>query len=870
MSLRFRLFSAFALGAAILPSALEAQIGSSAIGAVAPRFDLAGWRLPADGLTVSSWAEIDLDRDGTNELFVGAHDRPAKLWRREQGVFVEDLGALPGALSDVTQAIAADFDGDGYTDLFLGRAPSGPFAWPGDDPSAGWDRLWMNRAAGGRRVLVEATWTTGYGIFDLLVLPSLANLPHFPLLPRFPVIDFDELRYTHGVLARDFDGDGDLDLALAHGGWDPLARRGVEIEPLVLPMPCAIYFNVGDTNGDGFPNFVDAEVLLHDDPDTPAIEPAGVLASSITASDFDGDGDLDLFLGVMASDTGLHFGNVASGAPNRYYEALRDTAGRPRWVNRSLRVLGPQSPREETRAVLALPLDASGEVQLLTFSFQDARSIGGAWHRHRVLRFDRTLRRFVERLGAFAGATTSADELCASVTPVDLDGDGDLDFVCGGPRVVQIENRGGVFTRVASSVLEARYEATVAWPLGADRDGDGLADRGRAPEALLVGALRDQPRWLVSIRGSLEDETAPGLPIDLGLTLETIAVDLTGDARAEVVLLKENGELRLWRALDDARFRDETGTLPSAPQRWIAVEAWDVDGQNGPDLVLVDARGAHAWWSNDGSGRFSAQAAPLDSSGRELRAARILGADFDGDGLRDVIVLREALDGGPIAPLRWNGTGTSFVDALAAMPSGAASRSSLGAALDADGDGRSEVLLWNQHGFPELWRALPGGVHQRIAGSLPATAIGVGSIASTDLNADGVPDLYLAAGDAHLAQDRLWLSESSAGAFPRWRDANAHPLLTVGASTGTRRASARFADLDGDGLLDFAVGREGGSSCFHRQLPRGGWSAPEPFPDLRAWNGRGWAAFDQNGDGLLELWIFGATQTRSYRHRSTR
>lgn len=852
-------------------SVLSAQVAPASAGALAPRFELAGWRLPAAAFAAACWVELDLEGDGERELVVGVHDGPARLWKRRNGVFVEQPELLPSALRSVTAAVAGDFDGDGFEDLFLGRAPSGPFGWPGLDPSAGWDRLWMNRAVGGRRLLVEATWSAGLELFDLLSDPTRANLPHFPLLPRFPVIDFDELRYTHGAIARDFDGDGDLDLALAHGGFDPLARRGVEVEALVLPMPCEVYWNVGDTNGDGFPNFVNDGALAHDDPDSPAIEPPGVLASSVAAGDFDGDGDLDLFFGIMATDRGVHFGNASSGAPNRYYEARRDAQGRMRWTNRSLRALGPQAPSEETRAVFALRLDAGSSLELLTFSFQDARSIGGAWHRHRALRFDRARGAFQERLGAFSGVVATGEELCGGVTALDFDGDGDLDFALSGPRSMLVENRGGSFARVQAPALSSWLQGTAALALGADADGDGIADPGRVPEALVLGGLREQPRWLAPSAGLLEDRTAPGLPLDLGATSAALAADLDGDGRRDVLLLKTDGTLRAWRALDDERFADVSSALPPTSARWIAVNAFDIDGANGVDLLLIESRGAHAWWCNDGRGGFSPRAAPRDPLARELAAARILAEDFDGDGWRDALILLEASDGAAISPLRWRGLGsTGFEDSRALLPSGAATRSALGAAFDADGDARAEILLWDALGAPELWQTTSAGAHLRRAGALPASAVGVGSVAVAHLDGDGVPDLYLAAGDARLAYDRIWRSHVLPGHFPVWREESGHELLAAGASAGTRAAIARFADLDGDGFEDFAIGREGGRSCFHRRLANGGFGPAEAFPDPGDWIGRGWTAFDQDGDGLQELWIYGASQVRSYRHRAAR
>jgi len=194
-----------------------------------------------DGLTGGlNMVQADYDEDGDPDVLVlrggwrGVHGRlPNSLLRNDGGVFV-DVTEAAGLLSfRPTQSAAwADFDLDGDDDLFIGNESSGP-----EDlqPS----ELFVNR---------------GDGTFAEVAAPAGALV----------------FGFVKGVTAGDYDGDGRPDLYLSR-----------------LGQPNVLLRNEG-VGEDGLPRFSDATAAAG------VGEP--VMSFPTMFFDYDGDGDLDLFV----------------------------------------------------------------------------------------------------------------------------------------------------------------------------------------------------------------------------------------------------------------------------------------------------------------------------------------------------------------------------------------------------------------------------------------------------------------------------------------------------------------------------------------------------------------------------------------------
>ncbi|MDP6539515.1 MAG: CRTAC1 family protein [Planctomycetota bacterium] len=147
------------------------------------------------------------------------------------------------------------------------------------------------------------------------------------------------------------------------------------------------------------------------------------------------------------------------------------------------------------------------------------------------------------------------------------------------------------------------------------------------------------------------------------------------------------------------------------------------------------------------------------------------------------------------------------------------------AILDADGDGRLDVLLVNPRGDHGLFLGRDGGFADASAPagldqSLEGTAMGV---ACGDVDNDGDVDLYL----TRHGPDRL-LRNRGDGTFEDATEA-------FGVAVGGWSASAAFADYDGDGFLDLFVTQY---VAFDAERECRGWSGrrdfcgPKEFPPL--------------------------------------
>lgn len=465
----------------------------------------------------------------------------------------------------------------------------------------------------------------------------------------------------------------------------------------------------------------------------------------------------------------------------------------------------------------------------------------------------------------------------AAITALDLDGDGALDLaVRHGGGVVVLWNQGdGTFP----SKVEIAFTGGGSSIAAGDLNGDGWPDL-----ATTVYSYQDGGHVAVLLNQGNGTFSAP---VDLTVTPSgshpawVDVADLDGDGALDLAVANgasDNVSLLFQQGggTFSAPVVHPTGSYGAAPS-WLA--ARDLDGDGAPDIAVATKQGMRVRW-NQGNGLFSAETvlgsfgwfavadlntdgqpdlvagdAPGQSSVRVLlgqgngtysdagsvavatAAASVAVADLDGDGRPDLVAASggHASSGHGVEVLLNQGSG-GFVGMPPAHPVGA--NPSAVVASDLDGDGWPDLVV-SSSGFYGQGGGVAVLLNQgngTFTAGPPASDTGSVSVAASDLNGDGIPDLAL----ANEGVDVL-LGEGD-GTF----------ASAVDYSVGQPPYSVTASDLDGDGWPDLVASTQDGVGVLFNQ-GNGAFSPAIAYPVV------GWATesaltvSDLDGDGWPDV-----------------
>jgi hypothetical protein len=218
----------------------------------------------------------------------------------------------------------------------------------------------------------------------------------------------------------------------------------------------------------------------------------------------------------------------------------------------------------------------------------------------------------------------------------DFDRDGDLDVIVGSPKGDQLWRQDALYrfqSLTANLPASPRGQSTRAIASG-DVDGDGNLD-------LVLGGPQTTRLWLGDGRGGFVDATATSMPVDSYETYALELADLNGDRQLDLIFANAvypgGAQNAIYLNNGAGGFRDVTGTnAPALLDRSYAIHVVDIDGDQDPDIVFrVAGLSATAeLWLNGGTGVFARGSTRFPTGSPQANDLTV--ADIDGDMDQDI------------------------------------------------------------------------------------------------------------------------------------------------------------------------------------------------------------------------------------------
>ncbi|MBE0565598.1 MAG: VCBS repeat-containing protein [Krumholzibacteria bacterium] len=683
----------------------------------------------ADAGSGSGVAWGDYDNDGDLDLYLANFGSPNKLFRNDGGgTFVDVAAGTP--LADNGNGIGVawgDYDGDGDLDLYLANGGSA-------------NKLFRNDGGGS---FADATGGTPLG----------------------------DAGNGQGVAWGDYDNDGDLDLYLVNsgnanklfrnegGGSFADATGGTPLGDTGLGQGVAW----GDYDNDGdldlyLSNLITANRLFRNDGSgtfvdvaagTPLADAAN--GTGVAWGDYDGDGDLDLYLANAGQANKLFRSDAAAGQhwlQVKLRGAVSNSAGIGAWVrvvaggvSMIREISGGSGYCSQDAMVASFGLGATATVDSLIVTWPSG--IVQVVSPVPTANTAQTVREpgFFEDVAA--GTPLAAPGNGSGVAWGDYDNDGYVDLY-----LTRIGEANQLLHNEGNNTF---VDATAGTPLGdtgsgfsavwGDYDHDGDLDLylANGSSTSLTNRLFQNQGGGAFVDVTTTASSIPNLLADPGGSGRGVGwADYDNDGDLDLYLANSNSANKLFRNGGNGTFSDVPGG-PLADGGVGNGVAWgDYDNDGDLDLYLANAGQANKLFRNEGGGTFvDATSGPLGDTGGGYGVAW---GDYDNDGDLDLYLANAGTEN----RLFRNDEG-SWVDVAVGTPLADAGNGRGVAWGDYDNDGDLDLYLANSGSANRLFRNEGGDVFSEVAGGTQLADTGSGQgVAWGDADNDGDLDLYLA------------------------------------------------------------------------------------------------------------------------------